>query len=99
MVLRVWMALSDWPSVCGWKEEDMASLVPNRSCSRRQKVLVNFVSLSETIVRGRPCRRKMLVKKQLATSTAVSVVRLGAKCTCFETLSTKTVIASYFLAV
>lgn len=46
---------------------------------RRQKMLENFESRSDTMVLGIPWRRKMFAKKQLATSTAESVVRLGAK--------------------
>jgi hypothetical protein len=57
-----------------------------------QKLLVNTLSLSETIVLGRPCNLTILLRNVVATEDAVYGCFNGKKCTYLENLSITTKI-------
>ena len=60
---------------------------------------MNLVSLSHTIVPGRPWRQTISLKKRVATFLASAVFAQGIKCAMLENLSTTTKIESTLLAV
>ena len=64
-----------------------------------QKKLINLVSLSDTIVLGRPCRQTISSKKRVATFFAFVVLEYGIKCAILENLCTTTKIKSTFCVV
>jgi len=65
------LAASVWPSDCGWKAEDMCSLVPMSRIGSRQNVEVNTGSRSDTMDCGTPWRRTMSAKKACVTVSAM----------------------------
>jgi hypothetical protein len=65
------LAASVWPSVCGWKADDMYNFVPVSRMSSCQNAEVKTGSRSETMDCGTPWRRTTSVKKALATVSAV----------------------------
>jgi hypothetical protein len=65
---------------------------PNNSC---QKVLINLLSLSLTMVLGRPCNLKISLKNSSATCVALKSVAMAKKCANFVNLSTTTNMQSF----
>jgi hypothetical protein len=64
----------------------------NNSC---QKVLMNRLSLSLTMVLGNPCSLKTSLKKKSATCVALKSVAMEKKCANLVNLSTTTKIQSF----
>ena len=59
-----------------------------------QNLLVNFESQSDTITLGSPWFRKIVIKKNFATSRAVADICIGWQCALLESRSTNTTMAS-----
>ena len=63
------------PSVCGWKAIDIFTSIPIRSVNAFQKFDKKSLSLSQTILRGKPFSQYQLSKKMTASSSAVRSVQ------------------------
>ena len=90
---------SVWPSDWGWKEVDMACLVPRRRHSSVVKWEVNLLSRSEMILRDSPCSYHTLATYRSANPSASSVSLVATKCTSLVSLQTKTTMAELLLGV
>ena len=99
MSSRVWFILLVWLSVCRWNAVNRASFVPIRLNNVDQKLLVNLLSWSETIILGMLCSQKMWSKKSCAVPGAVAIVWVRMKCAILESMSTTTNMASKPTAV
>jgi hypothetical protein len=69
--------------------------VPTNLNSSCQNVLMNLLSLSPTMVLGRPCNLKISLKNSSATCAALKSVAMEKKCANFVNLSTTTKIQSF----
>ena len=78
------------PSVCGWNAVDILRLVSYFFQRFYQRLLVNLVSLSLTILLGMPCLATTSLKINSATFSAVAGSDVGRKRAAFENLSTMT---------
>jgi len=87
---RVRFTTSVWPSLWGWLVLLKFRDVSNRRHKVLQKWLKNFVSRSEVIDLGTPCRRTISLKNKLATFTALEVFLHAIKWAILEYLSTTT---------
>ena len=86
-----WLTLSVCPSVWGWKAVDIRGRIPVTDRKSFQVWDVNLESRSDTISRGRPCRRHISCVKIRARSSAffLSYSR-GMKWAIFENWSMTT---------
>ena len=70
-------------------------VVPTNLNNSFQKVLMNLLSLSLTMVLGRPCNLKISLKISLDTYVALKSVAMEKKCANFVNLSTTTKMQSF----
>ena len=86
-----WLTLSVCPSVCGWKAVDIRGRIPVTDRKSFQVWDVNLESRSDTISRGRPCKRHISQANIRARSSAffLSCSR-GMKWAIFENRSITT---------
>ena len=84
---KVWIVLSDCPSVCGWNAVLMYNFVPIAFCKYSQNLEVNLGSLSDTIDIGTPCSRTILFKYFSANCSSEHPQRISMKCVDFVSLS------------
>ena len=99
MSFKIWMVLSDWPSVWGWKAILNLNCVPNASWNDLQNLDVNYMPLSDIIEIGTPCIGTIRIRYNLAYWATVYVMQTGKKCAVLVNLSTITNIESNPLAV
>ena len=99
MSSKVWMVLSDCPSVWGCNVVLKCNLVHKAPCKLSQKWDVNLGSLSETIDNGTPCNLTISETYKIASLSNGSVYCIERKCADLVSLSTITQIALCFWKV
>jgi hypothetical protein len=83
--LNAWFSvlfvLSDRPSVCRWKDEDIFRVTPLNSCKCFQNCNKKNDPQSETMVDGKPFSQNHWSKNKTASSHAVIIVLQGINLT------------------
>ena len=83
------------PSVAWCLDDDSLRAVPKCEWNEVQNLLVNLLSLSDTISSAMPFSYMICFKKSMAVTSAVAVPQVGMSQTRFEKRSTITNRASY----
>ena len=95
MCTIILLTTSVWPSVWGWKDVDLVSLVSNIDQRLDQNMLRNLLSRYDMIECGIPMCTHTRSKKSLAMDSAVIFFLQAAIMAIFENLSTTTKTQSF----